>query len=285
MKYRTFRCIPAGLAMAALLVAGWWTGLDGSWAVTGSLSVQSTPEDGIEISVTIGVAAPTVLTTNTIISVSRGAAVSMTAPATFNHRPFAAWYLTGVPGEYSTERTINFGFDDNMTFTAAYGAQVFKLNVTSSPDTGIEFLNEDITTLATPYEREFSVDPQPYEAIVNAPVTHNGKPFSRWLLNGAEASTLHVINLVMDQDYTLEAQYGSGSITCKIQPKAARKQARWRIDGGAWLKRGVTVSGLRIGDHTLEWAPVTGFKTPKTRVVPIADGDALTIRGRYFPLK
>jgi hypothetical protein len=34
-----------------------------------------------------------------------------------------------------------------------------------------------------------------------------------------------VINITMDKDYELEAQYGSGAITCTIQPKAARKKA------------------------------------------------------------
>ena len=125
----------------------------------------------------------------------------------------------------------------------------------------------------------------PYEAIINAPVMYNGKPFSRWLLNGEEASTLHVINVIMDDDYTLEAQYGSGSIMCKIQPKAARRKARWRVDGGEWLKRGVTVTDLRVGKHKVEWQPVAGFTTPNPRMVPVEDGDSLTIRGRYFPVK
>ena len=159
------------------------------------------------------------------------------------------------------------------------------LEVTSSPDVGIEILNEDIVSRFTPFERNF-VTEDLYEVILNAPVNYNAKPFTRWLLNGEEVSTLHVINVIMDDDYTLEAQYGSGSIKCKIQPKAARKKkAKWRVDGGPWLKRGATVSGLRVGDHTLEWKPISGFITPNPRVVPIEDGNQHTIRGRYFPAK
>ena len=103
------------------------------------------------------------------------------------------------------------------------------------------------------------------------------------MLNGEEVSKLHVINIMMDKDCDLEAQYGSGSITCKIQPKAARKKARWRVDGGAWMKKGTEVSGLLVGKHKIEWLPVPGFQTPNPRNVPIDDGDDHTIRGRYFP--
>lgn len=266
----------------AVLCLAWATGQDAAWAVNKNLAVNSLPASGINISLSVDGGAPGNITTNFSQPYERGTSIALTAPATFNHRDFIEWRHNG--STYSTELAIEFSLDQDEIYVAVYSAPKVKLQVTSSPDTGIDFLNEDITILTTPYERNFEQE-TPYEAIINAPIAFNGKPFSRWLKNGKEVSTLHVINVIMDDNYSLEAQYGSGSITCKIQPKEARKQARWRIDGGEWLKRGTTVTGLRIGDHILEWKPVPGFTTPNKRKVPVKDGDALTIRGRYFPLK
>lgn len=285
MKYRAFRLGRALTTVcAALLALTWATGHDTASAANRTLQISSFPVSGVGITASFNGAPPVVVTTANSRLIAQGATVSLTAPARFQYRPFVEWWKDGF-NPYSQERTIEFTVDANVNMIATYGDPTYKLSVTSSPDVGIEFLNEDITPLVTPYEREFPTPGEPSEAIVNAPLVYNGKTFSRWLVNGVETSTLHVIYLTMDTDYTIEAQYGAGSIMSTIQPKDVRRKARWRVDGGEWLRRGVTVGDLRVGDHLVEWKPVTGYKTPKPRVVPIEDGDAHTIRGRYFPLK
>ena len=287
MLFRANRLLvaTAAVACAALTAFVWDGGIDTvhAGAPTRTLNINSLTITGVPILMSIDGSAPQTVLTNHIERPEQGASVTLTAPAEFQDRPFLEWWKDGF-NFYSDDLTIAFALNQSADYIAVYGPPTFTLNVTSSPEVGIEFLNEDILTLATPYERTFD-DEEIYEAIVNAPVTHNGKPFARWLLNGAEASKLHVINIMMDKNYTLEAQYGSGSITCKIQPKAARKKARWRVDGGPWMKKGITVPGLLVGKHKIEWMPVPGFQTPNPRNVPIDDGDDHTIRGRYFPLK
>ncbi|MCC6153524.1 MAG: hypothetical protein IT367_07175 [Candidatus Hydrogenedentes bacterium] len=284
MLYRATRLLVLAAAVsAAFACIIYLDGMDrvSAGAPTRTLEVNSGPITGIPILMSIDGGAAVEVVTNYTEHPEQGSSVTLTAPATFQNRPFFEWWKDGF-NFYSDQLSISFTLNQSASFFAIYGAPKFTLNVTSSPETGIEFLNEDIVTLATPYERTFEQE-ETYEAIINAPVTHNGKPFARWMLNGEEASKLHVINIMMDKDYELEAQYGSGSITCKIQPKAARKKARWRVDGGPWMKKGTTVSGLLVGKHKIEWLPVPGFQTPNPRNVPIDDGDDHTIRGRYFP--
>lgn len=251
-------------------------------APTRTLGIVSLNATGVPISLSVDGGEPVEILTNRDELLEQGSSVTLTAPAEFQNQPFLAWWKDGF-NFYSFDLTISFTLNFSADFIAVYGPPTYTLSVTSSPDVGIEFLNEDILTLATPYERTFEEQEEVYEAIINAPINHNGKPFARWLLDGKEVSKLHVINIMMDQDHDLEAQYGTGSITCKIQPRAARRKARWRIDGGEWMKRGTTVPGLLVGKYKIEWKPVPGFKTPNPRDVPIEDGDTHTIRGRYFP--
>jgi len=245
------------------------------------MEISSGPVLGVPILMSIDGGEPEEVITNHTERPEQGSSVTLTAPESFQNRPFVAWWKDGF-NFYSDQMTISFTLNQSGSYIAIYGPVTFKLSVTSSPEVGIVFLNEDILGLATPYERTFD-DEEIQEAIINAPIVHNGKPFARWVLNGEEASKLHVINIMMDQDHDLDAQYGSGDITCTIQPKAARKKARWRVDGGEWMKKGKTVTGLLVGKHKIEWKPVPGFKTPNPRNVPIEDGDDHTIRGRYFP--
>ncbi|NUM55888.1 MAG: hypothetical protein HUU46_19790 [Candidatus Hydrogenedentes bacterium] len=283
MKYRAVRFVPTTPVVFAILLAA--TAFADERAFEKKIEISAFPFsfDNIPVPITASFdgAAPVVVNTVYEEFYDDGTPIVLTAPETFEHRPFVAWWKDG-PTVYSEERTISFNLDQSATYIAAYGTPTYTLNVTSSPEVGITFLNEDILEMQTPYERVFETE-DIYEAIINAPVTFNGKPFARWMLNGKEESKLHVINVMMDDDYDLEAQYGSGSITCKIQPKEARRKARWRIDGGEWMKRGVTVEDLLVGKYRIEWKPVAGFKTPNPRNVPIEDGDAHTIRGRYFP--
>ena len=271
-------------ALAVVLVSFLWVGgIDtvSAGAPTRTLEISSGPVLGVPILMSIDGGEPEEVITSHTERPEQGSSVTLTAPESFQNRPFVAWWKDGF-NFYSDQMTISFTLNQSGSYIAIYGPVTFKLSVTSSPEVGIVFLNEDILGLATPYERTFD-DEEIQEAIINAPIVHNGKPFARWLLNGEEASKLHVINIMMDQDHDLEAQYGSGDITCTIQPKAARKKARWRVDGGAWMKKGKTVTGLLVGKHKIEWKPVPGFKTPNPRNVPIEDGDDHTIRGRYFP--
>ena len=269
----------SGLLLPLLFLSGSLYALPAHAVIEKALSIGSSPISNIDMQLSIDGANSTVKTTFQS-SYDRFTDITITAPATWLNRPFIEWQLAGVT--YSANASINFSLDDDMVLTAVYGAPHFTLTVPSSPDTVIRTLNEDLVEFFTPFVRNFDYE-SPYEAIVRAPETYNNRPFSRWLLDGKPSDTFHVAYITMDKNHTLEAQYGEGSIVCKLNPKSARKAgARWRVDGGPWLKAGAKVEHLSIGDHILEFKPTTGFKTPKSRAIPVVADTNRLIRSHYF---
>ena len=70
--------------------------------------------------------------------------------------------------------------------------------------------------------------------------------------------------------------------------------AQWRVDGGAWQNSGVTVSGLAVGFHLVEFKEIPpeqssgcfgsqtrSWLTPANQNIHIAAGETTTITGTY----
>jgi hypothetical protein len=246
------------------------------------LNVASTPINGVPILITEPVPGEQPVTPFSR-TYEDGTAVALEAPERFQYRYFIEWQLSGAT--FSTERLIAFDLNNDMQLTAVYGPPTKLLTVQSTPTSGVPINNEDIEIIETPYVREYS-DPVATTAVINAPTEHEGRPFGRWLLDARVVSTFHVIHVEMDTDHTLVAEYGEGSITVRIKPREARRGgARWRLDGGTWLKHNVTVEHVPLGKHLIEFKPIDGFETSPKRRVPIVADSELVIRGRYFPVE
>ena len=70
----------------------------------------------------------------------------------------------------------------------------------------------------------------------------------------------------------------SGSLQVNLTPQEAIDAgAQWKVDGSAWQNSGVTISGLSVGDHLVEFKAVTGWNEPANLTVPIYDNQT-TIR-------
>jgi hypothetical protein len=72
-----------------------------------------------------------------------------------------------------------------------------------------------------------------------------------------------------------------GSLTVIIKPEDIRNTAKWRIDNGNWNKSGETVSELSEGSHTLEFGPVDGWITPKSKSLTIEKNQNVMTEGLY----
>ncbi|MCK4629632.1 MAG: hypothetical protein KAT56_11560, partial [Sedimentisphaerales bacterium] len=74
----------------------------------------------------------------------------------------------------------------------------------------------------------------------------------------------------------------TSSLCVTISPQGATDAgAQWRVDGGSWQNSGVTVSGLSVGSHTVEFNSVTGWDTPANQNVQINDGQTENAGGTY----
>jgi hypothetical protein len=79
-----------------------------------------------------------------------------------------------------------------------------------------------------------------------------------------------------------------GSVTVDIEPQeAAEAGAKWRIaeEGYDWRVSGNTKSNLPTGMVTIEFKDVDGWETPAPQKVRLIEGQELTIKGRYQPMR
>jgi len=74
----------------------------------------------------------------------------------------------------------------------------------------------------------------------------------------------------------------TGFLQVIISPQeAVETGAQWRVDGGSWQNSGVTVSGLSVGNHTVEFKPAIGWDTPSSRTVQVFDLQTTNTIGTY----
>ncbi|MCX5770055.1 MAG: PASTA domain-containing protein [Candidatus Hydrogenedentes bacterium] len=79
------------------------------------------------------------------------------------------------------------------------------------------------------------------------------------------------------------SDFPTGAIQVTLEPQAAMDaDAQWRIGpSGAFQNSGATVTGVKIGDVTVQFKPVTGWNTPADQVVTILFDQTVTATGTY----
>ncbi len=60
--------------------------------------------------------------------------------------------------------------------------------------------------------------------------------------------------------------------------------AQWRLDGGDWQYTSTTLNNLSLGDHTIDYAAVTGYIAPASETVTLVSGQTLEVSRNYTPL-
>ncbi len=91
--------------------------------------------------------------------------------------------------------------------------------------------------------------------------------------------------LTFPGDATDHPVASTGSVTVTILPAGAVSAgAQWRVGAGAYQNSGVTVSGLAVGDVTINFKAVTGWTTPADQIVSITAGGSATAQGTYVQL-
>jgi predicted outer membrane repeat protein len=77
-----------------------------------------------------------------------------------------------------------------------------------------------------------------------------------------------------------------GSLKVTINPQGAVDAgAQWNVDSGPWQSSGVTVSGLSVGDHTVNFKSIPGWGAPDSVAVTISSGQTTQIMRSYVPLE
>ncbi|MGE5341218.1 MAG: leucine-rich repeat domain-containing protein [Candidatus Omnitrophota bacterium] len=125
-----------------------------------------------------------------------GTIVNLSAPATFGTKVFSKWTVNGA--DASTSPTLSVTMNGTKTAVAIY-VDVYALTVQSNP-TGVTISPGG----ATPWSQNY-----PSGTIVNlsAPTTFGTKVFSKWTVNGADASTSPILSVTMNGAKTAVAIY------------------------------------------------------------------------------
>ena len=112
-------------------------------------------------------------------------------------------------------------------------------------------------------------------------VTHNGHSyhFTGWSDGGAQ---IHTVAPIVGITYIAHYELDTGSLNVTIEPAGARDAgAQWRVDGGTWHNSGYTQSGLTVGQHTVEFKPISGWTTPVNQTVQINHNQITYAAGTY----
>ena len=74
----------------------------------------------------------------------------------------------------------------------------------------------------------------------------------------------------------------TGSVQVTLAPAAAiTAGAQWNVDGGAWQNSGATVSGLTLGNHTINYNAIPNWNSPATALPTVTYNTTVVVTGTY----
>ena len=92
------------------------------------------------------------------------------------------------------------------------------------------------------------------------------------------------VNVAQGQTTPLTRSYilQTGDLKVTIEPIEARLAgAHWRVDGGTWHDSLAVESGLVIGNHMVEFRPISGWPTPDSQTAVIRLGEVTSLTATY----
>jgi uncharacterized repeat protein (TIGR03803 family) len=100
-------------------------------------------------------------------------------------------------------------------------------------------------------------------------------------VNGYAAPAAESVTLTSGQSLSLSRSYTAlAQLALTLTPGSAQ----WRVDAGAWLASGVTVSNLAPGSHTIDYSAAAGYITPASETVTLTSGQSASLTRAYVQL-
>lgn len=228
---------------------------------TGSLQVTLSPQSAMDAGAQWRVAGG--------IWQASGATVSglFVGPYTIEFSAIAGW-------DTPSSQTVTIDDNQTTTATANYVQQTGTLQVVITPEAAVSA------------GAKWRVDGGAWQGsgatVTGLSIGQHSIEFysvSGWNAPASQNATINA-----NQTTALSAAYvqQTGSLQVTISPQAAIDAgAQWRVDGGAWQNSGAVVSGLPIGQHTVEFAQVAGWTGPASQTVTINDLQTTVASGTY----
>ncbi|MEM9281313.1 MAG: IPT/TIG domain-containing protein [Verrucomicrobiota bacterium] len=170
-----------------------------------------------------------------------------------------------------TEGGVTRSATKTVTIREAHVVQYFTLNINAingrvsrSPNSSSYAAGTEVTLTAIP---------------------NSGYEFSQWA--GDTSGTAERKKIIIDGNKSITASFDplpplTGSLVVGLFPEAVIPSgAQWRLNGGAWQNPGVTMTAIPVGNHTVEFSPVSGWLTPAAVTITINEGQTARVDGTY----
>ena len=187
-----------------------------------TLTVQSSPDSGVPITVSpADKNSQGSGNTPFTRSYNPNTVVNLTAPSSYNGKPFKQWNIDGAPYSSLTSTSVTMNIDHTLT-AVYYDQPPVTLTVQSSPDSGVLITVSPTDRNSqgdgnTSFTRSYSPN-----IVVNltAPPTFSGKNFKQWNVGGSFYLSNQSIQVMMDAAKTVAAVYEqpSGTLTLNSSP-------------------------------------------------------------------
>jgi hypothetical protein len=154
----------------------------------------------------------------------------------------------------------------------------------SVPYTAVTNATEGVTSTSGCKWTAASNNPSWLSIVSGASGTGNGTVTYSVSANSATTQRVGTLTIAGQTFTVTQAPTApSGSLKVTITPSGAvTAGAMWSVNGGtSWNASGTTVSGIPVGNYTLTFKSVTGWNTPTSQSVSIANASTTTASGVY----
>lgn len=285
---------PAALRIDLTPVSGQWRVDGGTWQASGSTVAGLSPGNHtIDYNALSGYAAPASETVSLVADQTTTLNRSYTelAQLSVSLTPNTAqWRVDGgawrASGTIASNLAIGAHTIDYQTLAGYTAPTSESINLTSGQTLSLsrDYVQlAQVTVTLSPTDGQWRIDGgawQPSGAVVTNlfPGTHSLEYAS---LSGYIAPAYETIDLAAGQSLSLPRSYVQlAQLTATLDPS----NAQWRVNGGEWQNSSAIVQNLAPGDHTIDYATLTGYLAPPSETVTLVSGQILSLTRAYTPL-
>jgi uncharacterized protein YukJ len=196
------------------------------------------------------------------------------------------WQSSGaiVTGLFVGSHTVTFATESGYTTPASETVSIAE-NQTNSitanyaviPQTGAVQVTMNLTNA------QWAVDGGAFQ---DSGATVSGLPVGLHTLSfsaesGYTEPTNATISVAANETNSIDATYVAIPQTGAVEVTLNVAGAQWSVDDGVWQNSGTIVSGMSVGSHTLNFSAVSGYTTPASQTVSIADNQTNSVAVAY----
>lgn len=192
-----------------------------------------------------------------------------------------AWQASGAslwvpPGTYNIDYSPLDSYDTPASEAVTFSTpgSVFATTRYYTPSNGSLHLD------LTPAQAQWRVDGGTWQPSgTTLTLSHGDHTVDYSSVVGYAIQGSETVMIVGGQSLSYSRTYTQlGQISITLNPAAAQ----WRVDGGSWLASGAISQYLAPGNHTVDYADLSGYISPASESATVTGGQVLTLTRSYI---